>query len=191
MLGRGRPFYLEVINPRNATVTNEDLREVQAQIIKESGGKVGVIDLQIVTRDSTKVLKDSASTKSKSYTCLVKLAKPVSLEAIAKLSGSENILVKQRNPTRVPRRADLVRDKVIESIAIRPERPIDANQTETDLLRVDLKTSAGTYVKEFVHGDDGRTVPCLATLFEVEAAECVELDVLEVHLDWPPALDTN
>lgn len=191
MLGHGRPFYLEVVNPRNASLTDEDLRNVQASILKESQGKVGVRDLQIVTRESTSILKDSASTKSKSYTCLVKLSSPVSLEAIAKLSGSENIQVKQRNPTRVPRRADIVRDKVIESLSLRPETTLEPEQKETDLLRVDLKTSAGTYVKEFVHGDGGRTVPCLATLFEVEAAECLELDVLEIHLDWPPALDTN
>ena len=30
---------------------------------------------------------------------------------------------------------------------------------------VHLSTSAGTYVKEFIHGDLGRTVPNLSTLF--------------------------
>lgn len=53
---------------------------------------------------------------------------------------------------------------------------------------VEMKTSAGTYVKEFVHGDGGRTVPCLASLLEVESASVVTLDVLGVDLLWPPAL---
>lgn len=95
--------------------------------------------------------------------------------------------MKQRNPTRVPRRADLVRDKMIEKITLRPENET-CSDSEIDLLRVHVKTSAGTYVKEFVHGDDGRTVPCLATLLDVNSAACLELDVLEVHLDWPPSL---
>ena len=134
-------------------------------------------------------MKDSVSTKSKSYTCLVKLSNPVSLDKVQSFSGQENIALKQRNPTRVPRRADLVRDKMVERIVVRPQDP--ATENETDLLRVELKTSAGTYVKEFVHGDQGRTEPSLKSLFDVDEAQCLELDVLEVHLDWPSSLSSN
>ena len=194
MLGKGRPFYFELVNPHNLKHSQLELTELGSSIQEKTQGKIGVRDLQVVTRDSTRVLKDSASTKSKSYTCRVKLGKPVPLAKIQELSGSENIALKQRNPTRVPRRADLIRDKMIEKIVIRPLQEVsssssnDQDQEGIQILEVDVQTSAGTYVKEFVHGDNGRTLPNLASLLDSDTAECLQLDVLEVHLDWPTAV---
>ena len=48
---------------------------------------------------------------------------------------------------------------------------------ETAEIRVTAE--AGTYVKELVHGDHGRTEPSLAGALGV-ACEVVELDVLDV-----------
>lgn len=46
---------------------------------------------------------------------------------------------------------------------------------------------AGTYIKEFVHGDDGRTNPSLGSLLGCSGpAEILELDVLEIHMDFLP-----
>jgi tRNA pseudouridine synthase 10 len=42
-----------------------------------------------------------------------------------------------------------------------------------------LKTSHGTYVKEFISGDDGRTVPSVSSLLNLKC-ECKQLDVLEI-----------
>ena len=117
---------------------------------------------------------------------MVELEESVTLEELDKLSSTTNIELKQRNPTRVPRRADLVRDKLIERIKIEPQNTQDG---KASLLKVDLKTSAGTYVKEFVHGDDGRTIPSVATLLDCKSAKCLSLDVLEVFLDWPPKIE--
>lgn len=53
------------------------------------------------------------------------------------------------------------------------------------VFRLQLRTDAGTYIKEFVHGDGGRTVPCLADVAGAPAS-IRGLDVLAVHLDaWP------
>lgn len=51
-----------------------------------------------------------------------------------------------------------------------------------------METQAGTYVKEFVHGDFGRTKPSLADLLGVECGEVdiLELDVEDVDMEWPP-----
>ena len=65
-----------------------------------------------------------------------------------------------------------------------------------------LETQAGTYVKEFVHGDFGRTRPSLANLLGVENGEVnwnltnflkkpVQVDILELDVEkvdqvWPP-----
>lgn len=50
---------------------------------------------------------------------------------------------------------------------------------------IQLNTQAGTYIKEFVHGDLGRSLPNLATIAGVEGADLLALDVLEVDLVWP------
>ncbi|KAJ3145732.1 putative tRNA pseudouridine synthase Pus10 [Geranomyces michiganensis] len=203
MLGRGRPYYLELINPRNTRVTQADMLACQEEINAAANGKVKALHMQRITREETKLLKDSAETKCKSYSTLVQLSKPVSLEQLAKISELKDLKVAQRNPTRVPRRADLVRAKVIHTLHVYPENPAPPAQgeveagvtaknnteTTTDLVRVDLKTSAGAYVKEFMHGDGGRTYPSLKDLLEVDSAEVKALDVLEVHLNWPAEID--
>ncbi|KAI9101358.1 hypothetical protein DFS34DRAFT_614118 [Phlyctochytrium arcticum] len=221
MLGKGRPFYLEVLNPRQLNATQEQITQLQREINEAAGGKVRSRDLQVVSRNETKVLKDAASTKSKSYTTLVKLSEPVTLEKMTEISKLIDLEVKQRNPTRVPRRADMVRDKVIENMKIYPapetlthgrtvsadgvvqmSHPVidtpasattgpDQPWDKFNVVRLDLRTSAGTYVKEFVHGDNGRTEPSLASLLGVSEAAVLELDVLEVHLDWPQEQPTD
>ena len=45
----------------------------------------------------------------------------------------------------------------------------------------------GTYIKEFVHGDFGRTVPSLKDVLHIEEADILSLDVSGVDLEWPPA----
>ena len=44
---------------------------------------------------------------------------------------------------------------------------------------------AGTYIKEFVHSDEGRTQPHLASLLGLsKPASIVQLDVNHIHLDF-------
>jgi tRNA pseudouridine synthase 10 len=45
------------------------------------------------------------------------------------------------------------------------------------------QASAGTYIKEFVHGDFGRTQPNLGSLLDCNA-QILQLDVMDVHLDF-------
>ena len=52
-------------------------------------------------------------------------------------------------------------------------------QPEADLVC----EQAGTYIKEFVHSDEGRTVPSLGSLLGCqEPAQILELDVMEIHM---------
>ncbi|KAL8608674.1 hypothetical protein ACOMHN_002903 [Nucella lapillus] len=44
------------------------------------------------------------------------------------------------------------------------------------------------YVKEFVHGDFGRTKPNLRTLLSADC-DILALDVTAVNIDWPPRID--
>ena len=48
-----------------------------------------------------------------------------------------------------------------------------------------------SYIKEFVHGDMGRTMPSLGDLVheQSDGLDIIELDVLHIDLpDWPPVL---
>lgn len=51
-----------------------------------------------------------------------------------------------------------------------------------------LQTQAGTYVKEFVHSDFGRTRPSIGSLMGIgiDDVDILELDVEGVDFDWPP-----
>lgn len=66
MLGRGRPFLLEVSNPRPST--NEQLMEKIKAFISESCEDVRVRDLQIVDKENCqKFLKEGEDSKTKTY----------------------------------------------------------------------------------------------------------------------------
>ena len=99
------------------------------------------------------------------------------LDIIEKLEG---VNLAQRTPERVAhRRADLVRRrKVIET----RDASVDINDEGNIYVEFTLRCESGTYVKETVHGDDGRTQPSIASLIKAKCT--VEwLDVGDIHAD--------
>lgn len=167
MLGRGRPFILEVKRPRHRSL---DLEKVTSVV--NGTGLVEVTGLRPAVREEVSALKSSLFPKS--YRLLARLEgeRPLQKlnEAVRALSESEIV---QRTPTRVAhRRADRERTRrVLEAKVV---------AVEDNTVEIHLRAEAGTYVKELVHGDDGRTTPSLAGLLGIPL-EVVELDVLEIH----------
>jgi tRNA pseudouridine synthase 10 len=51
------------------------------------------------------------------------------------------------------------------------------------LFKLDIKAQAGTYIKEFVHGDFGRTQPSLGQLLGGVYVDILALDVQVKHHD--------
>jgi len=49
-------------------------------------------------------------------------------------------------------------------------------------LELTVRAQPGTYIKELVSGDDGRTRPSVTEILGT-AAECAQLDVLAIHID--------
>ena len=99
------------------------------------------------------------------------------LNIIEKLEG---VNLAQRTPERVAhRRADLVRRrKVIET----RDAHVEMNDSGDIAVEFTLRCESGTYVKETVHGDDGRTQPSIASLIKAKCT--VEwLDVGDIHAD--------
>ena len=90
-----------------------------------------------------------------------------------KTSSMANILeIKQKTPLRVlHRRSQLTRTRHIsnvETVLLGPH-----------FLLLRLQTSAGTYVKEWVHGDLGRTSPSLSSILGTQA-DILQLDVVRL-----------
>ena len=83
--------------------------------------------------------------------------------------------IHQQTPLRVlHRRADLVREKYIYEANIKRLAP---NRVE-----MKIRCQGGLYIKELVSGDEGRTVPSVASIINAEAKP-LELDVLKVIME--------
>ncbi|XP_066516957.1 putative tRNA pseudouridine synthase Pus10 [Hoplias malabaricus] len=178
-LGNGRPFALELLNPHRARFNKAEIRQIQ-ETINSSSDKIRVRDLQIVTREAMGRMKEGEEEKTKSYSALIWTKKPIIDSDLDFIGNIKELKIDQKTPLRVLHRRPLaVRQRVIHSMS--------ASLLDTHHFRLLLHTQAGTYIKEFVHGDFGRTKPNLCALMESEV-DILELDVESVDVDWPPAV---
>jgi len=167
MLGSGRPFVLEVKDPRKRTL---DCGALEAEV-NASTDMIKVSGLRL--SDGDEVVKIKSARPKKSYRAHVVFSSPVDeenlKEVVVSLGGTN---ISQQTPNRVKhRRADINRDRRVISIVARLLNPTEAV--------FDIVAEAGTYIKEFVHGDGGRTVPSISDELGV-GCEVKTLDVLEI-----------
>lgn len=181
-LGRGRPFALEVLDPRTALLAPTQV-EAMARSINTSR-EVQVRDLQIVTRAATDALRYNPEDKIKNYRALCVLREgEVSQQMMDKLGAVAPFTAQQQTPLRVlHRRPFLIRPKEVYQLS--------AQAIDAKLFTIDMRTEAGAYIKELVHGDFGRTVPSITSILGLDT-DILALDVTEIELDWPPALDSK
>ncbi|KAJ2650301.1 hypothetical protein IWW40_002478 [Coemansia sp. RSA 1250] len=180
MLGDGRPFYLECINPRTTQLEQQQIHDIEHNL-KQTNSPVQVRQLQLIKPEDTKVIKEGEENKTKHYCALVWFANQLSEEKLEEINkmGQKEIVLQQKTPIRVlHRRAPLTRPKKILSLKVVHIRG--------RFYKASIESEAGTYIKEFVHGDLGRTVPSLAQMAN-ETADIFELDVEKVSLDFPPS----
>ncbi len=174
-LGDGRPFVLEITHPRRRRL---DWRAVEAAVARDPRVEVH----EVRPTHPTAVAAVKALRPEKTYRALVHLASPMTEEAVARLAPLEGP-IRQRTPVRVRhRRANRKRRRVV--------KRLDARLLGNRTLVLEVRGQAGLYIKELISGDGGRTQPNVAGLLGT-AAECVELDVVGVHVDddWAPAPD--
>ncbi|MBX8644560.1 MAG: tRNA pseudouridine(54/55) synthase Pus10, partial [Thermoplasmata archaeon] len=89
--------------------------------------------------------------------------------AIEEISGKT---LAQRTPVRVAhRRADKVRERRIIECSLL--------EYDGDIASVLVRAQSGTYIKEFVTGDEGRTQPSISAALN-SSCEVISLDVLDV-----------
>ncbi|XP_060755557.1 putative tRNA pseudouridine synthase Pus10 [Neoarius graeffei] len=178
-LGNGRPFAIEFLNPHRAKFNKAEVRQLQ-ETINTSSDKIRVRDLQIVTREATSRMKEGEEEKTKSYSALIWTQKPITPADLDFFENIKELKIDQKTPLRVLHRRPLaIRQRLIHSMS--------ASYLDTHHFTLQLRTQAGTYIKEFVHGDFGRTKPNLGALMETEV-DILELDVESVDVDWPPAV---
>nr|MDO8117780.1 tRNA pseudouridine(54/55) synthase Pus10 [Candidatus Sigynarchaeota archaeon] len=174
MLGDGRPFTLEIINGKVRSIDFEKLQQI---INQQAAGKIEVSGLRYSTKDEMQGLKEDSSTTRKRYKALCTLEKPIAEDALKTIKAQlESTAIKQRTPVRVAhRRADKIRVKTIHSF--------DWQRKETDPDGLEIfffiDAEGGTYIKELISSDDGRTQPSISSIAG-QQIRCKELDVLDV-----------
>jgi len=167
MLGRGRPFVLELLRPRHRTV---DLGTVADALARDAAGRVEVLDLR--PTDAPDVVRVKEAAPEKSYRVGV-----VGHVPVGKVNEALDLALRQAIAQRTPQRVAHRRSDRVRTRRVVAARLVEAAEGRFTL---DLRTEAGTYVKEWVEGDDGRTEPSLSSLVGVPLK--VEfLDVLEIH----------
>ncbi len=166
MLGNGRPFILEIKSPKRRKI---DLNEIIEEI--NASGKIQVLDLRFSTREEMR--KILTKNPKKIYEALVYVEDGVDITDIMKVEKAlTNVLIHQKTPKRVlRRRADIIRER---KVYWAKGELLDKRHFKLKLL-----VDGGLYIKELISGDDGRTIPSVASILKKQAS-CKLLDVLEV-----------
>ncbi|MFW9947956.1 MAG: tRNA pseudouridine(54/55) synthase Pus10, partial [Candidatus Odinarchaeota archaeon] len=174
MLGEGRPFILELKNPKIRTL---NLERIQKKVNKENKKKIKISELKYTNKNQVKTIKTNAEKARKLYRVLVKAEKKISklefVNLINKLKSKlENQIIKQKTPLRVShRRANKIRSKKIYKI--------EGKYIKSQFFEFLIETQGGTYIKELISGDEDRTNPSFTQIFKYPLI-CKELDVLKI-----------
>lgn len=166
-LGEGRPFVLEISQPRRRDI---DLDELERLANESELAQYHY--LQFTER--AEVARTKTATPTKTYRVIVRAEGKVNKERVNEVATSfKNVHLDQRTPKRVEhRRADLVRDREI--------LWVKAEVLGEDTFSLTLETQSGTYVKEFVSGDDGRCVPSFSQALGIQC-RVETLDVIAIN----------
>ncbi|ALC38537.1 CG3709 [Drosophila busckii] len=176
-LGKGRPFVLEIPNAKCSSLSNQQAFGMEQAI--DRSGTVSIHNLQVVPREELVHIKAGEEQKRKYYRALCVLDEPVTLDILQKLQIAESFDIHQKTPIRVLHRRPLhTRPRTIYSVKARVQR---GNHR---LLIIDIVSQAGTYIKELVHGEFGRTTPSISSIIG-KPVDIQALDVVGIDLDWP------
>ena len=170
-LGDGRPFVAELKSPLRRTLNLEKLTK---SINKAAENQIEIHGLRLSNRSEVSRIKETKAEKS--YTiCFTSDHGLTDDEICTRIQSLSGQMLEQQTPQRVAhRRADKVRQRKVVSI----ENILIAD----DEIQFDVRCESGTYVKELVHSDEGRTIPSVAGLLEADC-QVIWLDVKDIHAD--------
>lgn len=172
MLGKGRPFVIEITKPQKRFL---DLKKLKEVINTYAKGKVEVLNLQFADKAVVRRLKKAESAQ-KEYRVLIEFENKIATKELRLLEERlTNVMVMQKTPLRVlHRRADLTREKYIYEVKVKKLSPKKAEMK--------VRCQGGLYVKELVTGDEGRTTPSVSEILK-NRAKPIKLDVLNVIME--------
>lgn len=169
MLGTGRPFVLEIKEPK---IRKIDLEKISEEVAEFAKGKTEYLNLKFTQRKRKAEIKVSSPDTYKVYRALVKCEDDIREEDLDKLQSLH--IIQQRTPIRVShRRADKIREKEV--------KKIEAKFIDSKTFEMIIKTEGGLYIKELISSDEGRSNPSVSEVLGTQAI-CAELDVIEVGI---------
>ncbi|CAH8385473.1 unnamed protein product [Eruca vesicaria subsp. sativa] len=175
MLGSGRPFLIEVQNSRKCP-SQQSLTEIEEKINNSEKKLVGVKDLKFIGSQCWAMMREGEAEKQKQYAALVWTSRPLEEKDINSVSSMKELKILQKTPVRVlHRRSPLERERTIHWMKV------EKIKGSSHYFLLHLCTQAGTYIKEFVHGDLGRTTPSMGSILGCRA-EIIQLDVTDVKM---------
>jgi len=166
-LGNGRPFILEIKNPKKRFFS---LKSVENESNAHTKRMAKINDLRFASKEEIAKLKSAKWEKTYRVKIHGEIDKRKLKEAVTALRGK---LICQRTPNRVlHRRSDIERRRKIIDINI--EEIMEKNAV------LIIRADAGTYIKELIDGDNGRTTPSVAGIIG-KKIETEKLDVINIH----------
>jgi len=192
MLGNGRPFALEVRNLQRLSSLSK-CNVLEKKINEDSAKKINVTGLAVVTKASVAKMNtvDGGGGKIKHYNALCVLRPearekgPLTDKDMVLLSEQPELKLQQKTPLRVlHRRTNMIRERSVFTMLASLVPPLQPELKEASAFRLQLRTQGGTYIKEFVHGELGRTTPSVTSILG-RPVDIVALDCAGVEMDWP------
>lgn len=165
----GRPFIMQLKEAQNRKI---DFSLAEKRI--KAKGNVEVFKMRAAARRAVEII--AASHFDKTYAAIVEFDKECdekSLQKVLALSGTE---IRQKTPQRVEhRRAFLERKRRILDVKL-----LSKAGKKAEFL---ITAEAGTYIKELINGDEGRTRPSFSSLAN-RRVRCTSLRVVGIKDDF-------
>ena len=166
MLGDGRPLIIEVRNPRRRDISVSELNSIFGE-----NPWIRIVLEGRVKPSAVTALKQSNPRKV--YRVIALSDESVSEEELRNLKEFfSNRVIKQLTPKRVLRRKG-------EVLRVKRVYEVNAKLMHPNIIEFIVCCEGGLYVKELVHGDDGRTTPSFAEFLRKNLT-VLFLDVLKV-----------
>ena len=172
MLGEGREFIYSIYNAKRHY--SLDFVKIN-EILNNSLKKVKVKNLRQCDKKAFEKLKNTENEKIKIYDAIVWSKANIDNEICDKINKVENININQITPLRVLHKRVLkTREKVIFKLNIK-------EIINPHFMILEVRASAGTYIKEFINGDLGRTSPSLCDIIGSDC-DIIQLDVQDIMI---------
>lgn len=178
MIGTGRPFMITIVDPcplvdREPPASNREFAECFSdRLPPEIDCNYGVSAVGLAISPIPAKIEPK---NVKCYRCVVYCSVDVTQDMLDRINPIKNLIIRQRTPSRVAHRREMMyREKTIIGF--------DSKLLSDRFFILNLRTSGGTYIKEFVNSDFGRTSPSLPELLSPAGTCMLECQLLQLDV---------